>query len=157
MKRWTIKEINDSSDLKFAACILNERRAHLSPYTPLALKLKKVENILLRMDAYPQVWGSGSEEKNCAAQSEKEIRMNRMNAVELIHEIFDTDTYGFRDSMTDEQTAAIKMALNSLEHPECMCCGYCQRLVDEDSEGEGWCEEHDRPANCSDSVCGYYE
>ena len=38
-----------------------------------------------------------------------------------------------------------------------MNCGECQRFVDEDTEGNGWCEEHDRSANCKDSVCGYYE
>ena len=68
-----------------------------------------------------------------------------------------TDTYGFRDSMTDEQIEAIQMALNALEFPECMNCGSCQRFVDEDAEGNGWCEEHDRSAKCSDGVCGYYE
>ena len=58
---------------------------------------------------------------------------------------------------TDEQIEAIQMALNALEFPECMNCGECQRFVDEDTEGNGWCEEHDRSANCKDSVCGYYE
>ena len=49
------------------------------------------------------------------------------------------------------------MALSALDSPECMICGSCQRFVDEDTEGDGWCEEHDRSANCKDSVCGYYE
>ena len=80
--------------------------------------------------------------------------MKRSDAVKIIHEILEKDTYGFRDSMTDEQIEAIWMALDS---PECMICGSCQRFVDEDTEGDGWCEEHDRPANCKDSVCGYYE
>lgn len=83
--------------------------------------------------------------------------MKRADAVKIIHEIFETDTYGFRDSMTDEQIEAIWMALNALEFPECMNCGGCQRFVDEDAEGDGWCEEHDRSAKCSDGVCGYYE
>ena len=77
--------------------------------------------------------------------------MKRSDAVKAIHEILEKDTYGFRDSMTDEQIEAIQMALNALEFPECMNCG------DEDTEGNGWCEEHDRSANCKDSVCGYYE
>lgn len=83
--------------------------------------------------------------------------MKRIDAVKTIHEILETDTYGFRDSMTDEQIEAIRMALNALEFPECMNCGGCQRFVDEDTEGNGWCEKHDRSANCEDSVCGYYE
>ena len=34
MKRWTIKELSETTDLKFAACILSERRAPLNPYSP---------------------------------------------------------------------------------------------------------------------------
>ena len=83
--------------------------------------------------------------------------MKRRDAVKTIHEIFEEDAYGLRDTMTDEQSEAIWMALNALEFPECMNCGGCQRFVDEDTEGNGWCEEHDRSANCEDSVCGYYE
>ena len=83
--------------------------------------------------------------------------MKRSDAVKIIHEILEKDTYGFRDSMTDEQIEAIWMALGALDSPECMICGSCQRFVDEDTEGDGWCEEHDRSANCKDSVCGYYE
>ena len=83
--------------------------------------------------------------------------MKRSDAVKIIHEILEKDTYGFRDSMTDEQIEAIWMVLGALDSPECMICGSCQRFVDEDTEGDGWCEEHDRPANCKDSVCGYYE
>ena len=33
--------------------------------------------------------------------------MKRADAVKIIHEIFETDTYGFRDSMTDEQIEAM--------------------------------------------------
>lgn len=83
--------------------------------------------------------------------------MIRIDAVKTIHEILETDTYGFRDSMTDEQIEAIWMALNALEFPECMNCGGCKRFVDEDAEGYGRCDEHDQPAYCEDSVCGYYE
>ena len=83
--------------------------------------------------------------------------MKRAVAAKIIHEIFDTDTYGFRDSMTDEQQEAIQMALNALENPECMSCGYCQKFVDESADGWGWGEEHDRSALCEDKPCGYYE
>lgn len=83
--------------------------------------------------------------------------MKRADAIKTIEEIFDTDKYGFRDSFTDEQGAAIRMALTALKNPECMSCGYCQRFADEDAEGEGWCEEHDRASFCDDSPCGYYE
>ena len=59
MKRWTIKELNETTDLKFAACILNERRAPLNPYSPLAQKLGESKNMLLRMDGYLVGWGTG--------------------------------------------------------------------------------------------------
>lgn len=39
MKRWTIEDLEKTTDLKFAACILNERREGLNPYTPLSQKL----------------------------------------------------------------------------------------------------------------------
>lgn len=61
MKRWTIKEMAETSDLKFAACILNERRECLNPYTPLAQKLEKAKNLLLRMDSYLGGWSSGTD------------------------------------------------------------------------------------------------
>ncbi len=59
-KRWTIKDLAKTSDLKFAACILNERRTPLNPYTPMAQKLEHSKNMLLRMDAYLNGWGSGT-------------------------------------------------------------------------------------------------
>lgn len=59
MKRWTIKELNEASNLEFAACILNERRAPLNPYSPMATKLESSKNMLLRMDGYLNGWGSG--------------------------------------------------------------------------------------------------
>ena len=43
MKRWTIEDLEKTTDLKFAACILNERREGLNPYTPLSQKLEKSE------------------------------------------------------------------------------------------------------------------
>lgn len=61
MKRWTIREMAETSDLKFAACILNERRECLNPYTPLAQKLEKAKNLLLRMDSYLGGWSSGTD------------------------------------------------------------------------------------------------
>lgn len=63
--------------------------------------------------------------------------MKRSDAVKIIHEILEKDTYGFRDSMTDEQIEAIWMALSALDSPECMICGSCQRFVDKDTEGDG--------------------
>lgn len=61
MKRWKIKELNEVSNLKFAACLLNERRACLNPYSPMAMKLESSKNMLLRMDGYLNGWGSGVE------------------------------------------------------------------------------------------------
>lgn len=83
--------------------------------------------------------------------------MNRGEAIGTIKEIFGADQYGIRDTLTDEQTEAIKMSLNALENPECMSCGYCQKFADESTDGWGWCEYHDRSAMCDDKACRYYE
>lgn len=61
MKRWTIEDLEKTTDLKFAACILNERREGLNPYTPLSQKLEKAKNLILRMDGYAEGWGGGTE------------------------------------------------------------------------------------------------
>lgn len=58
MKRWTIKELKEASNLKFAACILSERRAPLNQYAPMAQKLGEAQNLLLRLDSYMNGWGS---------------------------------------------------------------------------------------------------
>ena len=39
MERWTIKDLNNISDIGFAIRILNERRTKLNPFSPLASKL----------------------------------------------------------------------------------------------------------------------
>lgn len=83
--------------------------------------------------------------------------MDRANAIEIIEEIFGEDRYGIRDTLTDEQIEAIQIALHSLKAPECMSCGYCQELADEDSDGWGWCKQHDRAAHCNDEPCLSYE
>lgn len=47
MKRWTTKELENTGDLTFAICILNERRNSLAnPYSPLAQKLSKAVRTL---------------------------------------------------------------------------------------------------------------
>ena len=43
-----------------------------------------------------------------------------------------------------ELDTAISVALHALQEPREMCCGGCQRFGDEDANGVGWCEEHDR-------------
>lgn len=83
--------------------------------------------------------------------------MNRNEAISVIKEIFAEDTIGIRDTFTDEQLEAIKLALAALENPECMSCGYCRKFVDEDVEGQGWCEQHDREVLCTDYPCSHYE
>lgn len=49
------------------------------------------------------------------------------------------------------------VALHALKEPREMCCGGCQRFTDEDANGVGWCEEHDREAYCDEPPCGYFE
>lgn len=44
--RWTLEELENTDNITFAACILNERRNKLSPYSPLAAKLKAAEKEL---------------------------------------------------------------------------------------------------------------
>lgn len=41
MERWTIKDLNSTSDLDFAIRILSERRKPLNPYSPLGSKLSQ--------------------------------------------------------------------------------------------------------------------
>lgn len=83
--------------------------------------------------------------------------MNRKTAIRIITEIFKTDSLGIACTISDEQTEAIKMALKVLEDPDVLTCGYCQKFVDEDIEGVGWCKRYDRYANCENDACGYYE
>lgn len=56
-----------------------------------------------------------------------------------------------------ELDTAISVALHALQEPREMCCGGCQRFEDEDANGVGWCEEHDREAYCDEPPCGYFE
>ena len=56
-----------------------------------------------------------------------------------------------------ELDTAISVALHALQEPREMCCGGCQRFGDEDANGVGWCEEHDREAYCDEPPCGYFE
>lgn len=83
--------------------------------------------------------------------------MIRRCAIKTIEEIFNQDRYGIRTSFTDDQEAAIALALNALKNPECMCCGYCKNMTDEDAQGRGWCQQHNREAYCDDFPCGDYE
>lgn len=41
MERWTIKDLNNISDIDFAICILSERGNALNPYSPLGSKIAK--------------------------------------------------------------------------------------------------------------------
>jgi hypothetical protein len=52
--RYTKRELADMSDLKFAMCILQERRNGLTnPYSPLAEKLRRTIHILEDLDRKP--------------------------------------------------------------------------------------------------------
>lgn len=146
MKRWTIKELAEMSDLKFAACILNERRTPLNPYSPLDQKLETAKNLLLRMDGYLGGWGSGTtipadkileilyrDGYHSAARlieclladlvvsgNDKAGKNGRKDYPEL--DSYDEDHHRALDTMTDEQSEAIRMALNASEFQECMNC-----------------------------------
>ena len=50
MKRWTIKELNQISDLEFARRILMERQRGLSYYSPLNKKLQSAIERLAELD-----------------------------------------------------------------------------------------------------------
>lgn len=84
------------------------------------------------------------------------MEINLGQAIKVLEEMFEHDALGIMITVSDEQEAAIKLAYNALKEPECMSCGYCQKFVDEDMSGNGWCEEHDRPANCDDRPCLKY-
>ncbi len=83
--------------------------------------------------------------------------MNQEKAVEILKELLEQDSLGIRDSMSDEQIEAMKLALFALENPQCVTCGGCAKFSDEDTEGRGWCEPNDRPAHCDEGPCGRYE
>lgn len=51
MDRWTIKELENTNDLRFAQLILAERRAKVCPYSPLGQKLAHVIGVLSDMEA----------------------------------------------------------------------------------------------------------
>ena len=51
MDRWTIKELENLTDLEFAAAILMERRMKVTPYSPLGQKLDHARNTLLELAA----------------------------------------------------------------------------------------------------------
>ena len=48
MNRWTIKELNEISDIDFAICELNGRKI-TNPYSPLAEKLRKTVKTLEKL------------------------------------------------------------------------------------------------------------
>ena len=50
MKRWTIKELNQISDLELARRILMERQRGLSYYSPLNKKLQSAIERLAELD-----------------------------------------------------------------------------------------------------------
>ena len=50
MKRWTIKELNQISDLELARRILMERQRELSYYSPLNKKLQSAIERLAELD-----------------------------------------------------------------------------------------------------------
>ena len=50
MKRWTIEELNQISNLEFARRILMERQKGLSCYSPLSRKLQSAINQLAELD-----------------------------------------------------------------------------------------------------------
>lgn len=83
--------------------------------------------------------------------------MNKAKAEKTLKEMLEVDSLGILGSMSDEQITAVTMAYQALKNPDCMACEYCRRFVDETTEGDGWCEEHDRKAMCNDPACGYYE
>lgn len=52
---WNMKQLEEKSDLNFAATILNERNNKLpNPYSPLSLKLTKASSYLCRLETQKQ-------------------------------------------------------------------------------------------------------
>lgn len=51
MKRWTIKELKEISDIEFVIIELQERKNRLSnPYSPLAEKINQVIATLIKLE-----------------------------------------------------------------------------------------------------------
>lgn len=46
MDRWTMEELQRTDNIDFAISILNERRAKLTPYSPLGMKLAEAAHTL---------------------------------------------------------------------------------------------------------------
>lgn len=46
MDRWTMEDLERTDDIDFAIAILNERRAKLTPYSPLGTKLTETVHTL---------------------------------------------------------------------------------------------------------------
>ncbi len=44
--RWTMEDLQNTDNITFAICILNQRRNGLNQYSPLAVKLKSAEKEL---------------------------------------------------------------------------------------------------------------
>lgn len=114
MKKWTIKELDEASNLKFAACILSERRAPLNPYSPLAQKLEESKNMLLRMDGYLAGWGTGA---SLPPQKVVEIlyRDGYHSAARLIEDL--TADLGATDRERELLNACFSYLANALPKP----------------------------------------
>lgn len=190
MKRWTIKELENTSLFELASVILGKRSAGLNPYSPLASKLKEAQRLMENMDFSSKNTGvdSASVEKtieilyrdgyNSAAHliekllversvmkiepesaelSNKKVHLNLSEAGKALEEILSEDRYSIRMAFTNEQEAALRMALKVLKEPDLLCCGGCGKFGYECADGDGWCDAHDRVAYCYDGPCKFYE
>ena len=190
MKRWTIKELENTSLFELASVILYERSSGLNPYSPLASKLKEAQHLMESLDLssknikgdntsiektleilYRDGYNSAAHliekllieravmktEEESSELSNKKVHLNLGEVVEALEEIFSEDRYGIRMAFTDEQEAALSMALKILKETDSLCCGGCRKFGYECADGDGWCDEHDRVAYCDDEPCKFYE
>lgn len=79
--------------------------------------------------------------------------MDRKRAIEVIEEIFETDSLGLFSTLSDEQIEAVQLALYTLKYPEKYACAGCKGFTDEDACGYGWCQIRDKYAGCDDYPC----
>lgn len=50
MKRWTIKDLNEVNNIRFATLMLCERKSNLNYYSPLSIKLNEVISLLQQLE-----------------------------------------------------------------------------------------------------------
>ena len=89
--------------------------------------------------------------------------MTRDKAIDIIKErvaidrnLLQGDTTSDYAKFILEQDEALEIALEALEWPGEIICGFCRQFVDEDVCGVGWCDEHNEVEYSDCIACGEF-